>query len=121
MNKKIITKHRLEVNAADLKSRLVENFLDIINDFAVESIEDLDIQVTAFKNCIREIRDNNWRKIFNDGFTMMLLDKEAMDFVEDFFEKKHKYKFEKEYTELEILVKDEQGNSWIIEECNVNY
>lgn len=118
MNKKIIAKHVVTLNAADIKSRVVENFLDIINDFAVESIEDLDVQVTAFKECIRDIRDNNWQRLFSKGFTMLALDQETLKYVEDFFINKEKYGAN---DELELVIKNERGDTFIIEDRHIDF
>lgn len=111
----------LEVNAAELKSKLVDSFLDIISDFAVETIEDLESQVSAFKECLELIRTNSWRRLFADGWTMMMLDNDSMEYVENFFDKKRKHSYEKKYTEIEIIVKCENGDSYIIEERDINF
>jgi|688.fasta_scaffold935713_2 hypothetical protein len=118
MNKKTINKHIIEISAEEAKNRIVESFLDIIKDYASEDIDDLKVQTSILDECVNDIRDNNWRKLFNEGYTMMILDREVFDFVEDFFIKKNKYQYS---AELEIVIKTENGDAFIVPEKYIQY
>jgi hypothetical protein len=123
MNKKTITKYSIEISAEEAKNRIVDNFLDILKDYAAEDIEDLKTQTSLFDECIEDVKNNNWKKLFQEGFTMMILDQEAMDFVEDFFIRKNKYHLHEGIhpSELEIVVKTQNGESFIVPEKFIQY
>ena len=105
--------------------------IDILKDHASEDIDDLKTQISLFDECIEDVKNNNWKKLFQEGYTMMILDRDTTNFVEDFFIKKSKYHlrevifdkyhFDEGPSELEIVVKTQNGESFIVPEEFIQY
>lgn len=123
MNKKTVIKNILEVKAEDLKNNLVESFLDIIADYKYESVEDLEVQVSFFRDALKDIQEGNWRKLFNDGPTMLMLGSETFEYVEQFFAEKDSNPFLLHELEIHILPSEHlpfEGKA-VIEEKDIQY
>ena len=117
MNISTVTKHRLEIQASDLEECIIDSFQDIINDYKREEVEDLINQVKYFHEVLKAIRDKNWRKIFNDGLTMMCLDGDSMEYVENFFVNKRN----RAGMELEIVVLYPDGELVTVPERDIQF
>lgn len=100
---KTITKHILEVNAEDLQKNLCNNFMDILNDYLGESVDDLKTNVAAFHKVLQLIGNYDWRSVFSEGYTMMVLSPDDFDFVDNFFQSKKNGRAYKN-DELEIRI-----------------
>lgn len=116
MKTKTVTKHVLELEASKLQERLTESFFDIFHDMKDE-VNDLKRHLSALHECLERIEKNEWVQLFRDGWTMMMLDNESMEFVENIFGRQCM----NPNLELEITVLNADGNKTIVKEDDINY
>jgi len=105
MNIKTTKKHTIKVQATKLKKNLYSSFVDLLRDELIEAESDFDyfrIDLNRFHDEITSIEKNGFTSSFKDGYTMMLLDSDVFDFVEQWF---NKPKFDGE-EELEISIRN---------------
>lgn len=104
MNKKTITKHILKIDADIIQKNLLAHFADIVNNYINQDIKDLEIQVEAFHKVVIYLKNYDWNSIFSEGYTVMALPDEDMEFVEDFFQcKKNGGAYKNDELELHII------------------
>lgn len=101
-----------------------ESYQDVIMDSDQEEIAEM---AKNFYDDCKNIKDRNYRKLFRDGMTMMLLGPEAFKAVDDYFLTKRKFDRqaaeESSYTyKMELVVVIDCGDEMItIEEQDVSY
>lgn len=101
-----IAKYKIDLKASDLKNRIVESYLDTMNDYFDSDISDLLSHADSFHQCLNHIKRNEWQSLFSKGYTMMLLDEETMLYVEKFFNS-NVDKTKSEKNELELVIEDD--------------
>ena len=118
-NIKTVTKHVITVNAADMKKRFCEAFMDILNDnLTVDNdMEGFSMELNRFQDDLNYIDKHGFRQAFKDGYTMMLLGGKEFDFVEEWFNRPGSAQ-----EELCIRILDNDGNQMeIVPHVDLNY
>lgn len=85
MKKTTTNIHTLEIDYYKMLEHFVESNNDIITDLSTCSVRDLRLHLLSFAEAINDFDNSNVKRIFQEGFTMMLLDEDEFEFVEDFF------------------------------------
>ena len=115
--------HRTVVRITE--DELVQNFKECYQDVFMDSDkEDLPHLAKSYWDDCKNVVDRNYRKIFRDGMTMMLLGGgDAFDIVDRFFVEKRKAVEQNNLSyKMEIMVVIDCGDEMItIEEENLNY
>jgi len=96
--------HIISVDSEVLKKTLIDNFLIALQEQKNESIDDICLYLESFTNCLAFVRAENWRQLFFEGYTNMLLDDETMGKVKTFFEKVQKERPQDTF-EIKIVTK----------------
>ena len=114
--------HRTIVRVTE--DELVQNFKECYQDiFADADKEDLVQLSKSFYDDCKSLVDRNFRKLFNDGMTMMLLGKDSFHAVDRFFLDKRKAERQNNLSyKMEIMVVIDCGDEMIIvQEEDLNY
>lgn len=107
------------------EEELIENFKASWQEVLMEcDREDLDSLGKSYWEDCKSVVDRNYRKLFNDGMTMMLLGPDAFKAVDGYFQTKRSAQpqFAAEPFQMEIVVHINCENETItIEEHNLQY
>lgn len=102
----------------------IANFKDCYQDvFADSDKEDLVHLAKSFYDDCKQLVDRNYRKLFNDGMTMMLLGKDAFHNVDQFFLDKRRAERNNNLSyQMELVIVIDCGDEMVtVEEADVNY
>ena len=80
----------IHLKREDLKRNLYSSFLDLFKDEVAQDPEDVEYfetDVCRLTDCMQQINKGNFKDVFADGYTMMILDGETFRFVENWFNK----------------------------------
>jgi len=103
----------------------VQNFKECYQDVFMDSDkEDLPHLAKSYWDDCKNIVDRNYRKLFNDGMTMMLLGKDAFGTVDRFFLDKRRAERNNNVGsyKMELVVVIDCGDEMItVEEAAINY
>lgn len=106
------------------EEELIQNFKESYQDVLMEADrEDMpNLSKSYWEDC-KNVYDRNYRKLFNDGMTMMLLGHGAFKAVDDYFQAKRKAERDNNLSyQMEIVVNINCDNETItIEEHNLQY
>jgi hypothetical protein len=111
----------LVVNERDIKRNLLRNFVTLLHDeFRLgEETDIIEINLSRLESCLFLINQGKYQEVFEDGYTMMMLDDDCFNVVEEFF-RKHKVG-DADGSDLEIHVVNDEGSliqrvgsKWII-------
>jgi len=112
-------KHTIYLEASNLQDKIIKSFIDIIQDYSSdEDADTLQSQVDSFNTCLKHIKNGEWATLFNEGYTMMLLDDETMQYVEKFFIAKEK---EHEHTDELVLIVNSHNLQYRVDEWKINF
>lgn len=114
--------HRTIVRITE--DEVVQNFKECYQDvFADSDKEDLVQLARSFYDDCKQLVDRNFRKLFNDGMTMMLLGKDSFHAVDRFFLDKRKAERDNNLSyKMELVVVIDCGDEMItVEEAAINY
>ena len=78
----------LKIPKVDLKKNLAKSFEDVFKDYELELEGDRDNMQADFNrmtDCMAQIDRYKAASVFEDGYTMMLLNSMDFDFVDEFF------------------------------------
>ena len=120
MNIKTTTIHKITVNATDLKKNLCASYLQLLQD----ELEAKEIDFEYFKMDLDRFQDeldsivkSGFAQAFRDGNTMVLLNGEDFEFVENWFEKNRNLS-----EELVVRILDEKGNQTeVVQHVDLSY
>jgi hypothetical protein len=111
MNIKTTTVHSIELSRDDLKKRLYRAFLDMFQDeLNGNGIEYAEMDFNRMTDCMEQINKGNFKGVFADGHTIMILPPDVFNFVEKWFDKPSANINEK----LELVIVDKNGNKEIV-------
>ena len=119
-NIKTSTKHTLTVKATDLKKNLCTSYVQLLQD----ELEAKEIDFEYFKMDLDRFQDemdsivkHGFAQSFRDGNTMMLLNSEDFEFVENWFDNNKNLS-----EELVVRILDEHGNQMeIVQHVDLSY
>jgi hypothetical protein len=116
----IVTTHTLVLISEDLKDNLIKNFLDVINGYVGEDdLESLKSTASTFNACLNHIIDNKWSRLFNEGYTAMLLAPQEFDYIDNYFLVKKKQQHNKKLKlKIESLLNEK---TFFVCEEDINY
>lgn len=99
-------RHTIKIDREKAKYQLICNFIDLLKDTCKheEEVGLLEADIHRLTNCLQLIYNNNFKEVFREGFTSMILNTEEFDYVDRFF-KEHSQDEE----ELEIVLVDKEG------------
>lgn len=106
------------------EDELVQNFKECYQDVFMDADrEDLPHMAKSYWEDCKNVVDRNYRKLFNDGMTMMLLGANAFDTVDKFFLEKRRIKSDPNHPfQLELVIVIDCGDEMVtVEEANINY
>lgn len=106
------------------EDQLVQNFKECYQDVFMDSDkEDLPHLAKSYWDDCKNVVDRNYRKLFNDGMTMMLLGKESFDVVDRFFLDKRRAERDNNLSyQMELVIVIDCGDEMVtVEEADVNY
>lgn len=117
---KTSTKHTITVKATDLKKNLCTSYVQLLQD----ELEAKEIDFEYFKMDLDRFQDemdsigkHGFAQSFRDGNTMVLLNPEDFEFVENWFEKNRNLS-----EELVVRILDEHGNQMeIVQHVDLSY
>lgn len=87
MNATTIIKRTLKVDSKDMKQRFYSSRLELLGDYLSDNPEDFEQQIKHLHADIVTLKDEGFRSLFQDGYTMVLLTGEEFDFVDSFMDK----------------------------------
>lgn len=79
------TIHTLKIDYIKALKRFVECNNDIILDLVIDCTEEICTHLQNYTDAMKNFRDYKIKNVCGDGYTMMLLNDEEMDFVDSFF------------------------------------
>lgn len=120
VNTTTVTTHTLNLKGEDMKDNMIKSFLSVIEDYVREDdLQSLKMITATFNVCLNYIVDKKWSRLFNEGYTAMLLSAEEFAFIDHFFlSKKKEQHNEKLELKIESLL-DEQP--FFVCEENIHY
>lgn len=109
------TLHTINITEATLKQNFYESFMDVMKDGISDSLESFEMDVDRLYVAIQDIDRVGFRSLFQEGYTMMLVDSDDMEFMERFLRE--------EFTNqsLQIVIKRTNGDTEIILEKDISY
>ena len=111
------TKHTITVNAADMKKRFCEAYMDILNDSLNDDMENFTMDLNRFQDDLHSINKHGFSGAFKEGYTMMLLGGKEFDFVEEWFNKPGSAQ-----EELVVRIVDNEGKEVeVVQSADLNY
>ena len=106
------------------EDELVQNFKECYQDVFMDSDkEDLPHLAKSYWEDCKNVVDRNYRKLFNDGMSMMLLGKDAFHTVDQFFLEKRRAERNNNLSyQMELVVVIDCGDEMVtVEEAAINY
>jgi hypothetical protein len=85
MKKTTINVHTLEIDYCKMLEHFVESNKDIITDLSTTCVRELREHLLSFAEAIKDFDNANIKRVFQEGYTMMLLDEDEFEYIEDFF------------------------------------
>jgi hypothetical protein len=79
------TIHTIEIDYDKALKRFVEINNNLIDDLADDSVNELYVHVQSYAQAIKDFSEYKIKNICQEGYTMMLLNDEELEFVESFF------------------------------------
>jgi hypothetical protein len=105
---KTTTRHTITMERDKAKYNLINSFVALLKDQCrIEGFEDVEMieaDIDRMTDCLGQINKGNFKDVFGDGYTMMILEPEDFDYVDNFF-RKHLRNDE----ELDIVLTDKEG------------
>lgn len=117
MNIKTTTLHTINTTEEKLKKNLYSSYLDLLTDSLGDDLEYFEKDAQRLSRSIQEIHKLGFKELFENGYTMMLLDAQDFEFVER-FHNKPKFKDEEELV-VKILMKD--GTTQVVSQEDLSY
>ena len=77
--------HTIEINYYEALKHFVACNNDLLNDLADDNTNELYIHVQSYAQAIKDFSEYKIKNICKEGYTMMLLGEEELEFVESFF------------------------------------
>ena len=117
---KTTTKHTITVTATDLKKNLCASYLQLLQD----ELEAKEIDFEYFKMDLDRFQDeldsivkSGFAQAFRDGHSMVLLNPEDFEFVENWFDKNKNLS-----EELVVRILDDEGNQMeVVQHVDLSY
>lgn len=117
---KTTTKHTLTVNATDLKKNLCASYMQLLQDELDAKETDLEyfkMDLDRFQDELDSIVKSGFAQSFRDGNTMILLNGEDFEFVENWFNKNKNLS-----EELVVRILDDEGNQMeVVQHVDLSY
>ena len=113
---KTSTLHTINATEEQLKKNLYSSYLDILNDlFNNEAtVKCFENDVHRLSSAIQDIDKHGFTSLFKEGYTMMLLDTEDFNFVDQWFN-------EPGNSNLQVVVTKANGSVEIISQEDLCY
>lgn len=87
MNIKTTTSHTINATEEQLKRNLYSSYLDLLTDGLGDDVEYFEQYAHMLSSAIQDIEKLGFKELFKDGYTMMLLDPNDFNFVDEWFNK----------------------------------
>jgi hypothetical protein len=103
---------KITITKTELLKSFYANYLDLLKDTADE--EDLgffESEINRLSDAISGIHKHGFTQLFQDGYTMMLLEPKAFDLVEGW----------KEGDEIELVITDKDGSVEVVTQDQMSY
>lgn len=117
---KTTTKHTLTVNATDLKKNLCASYLQLLQDELDAKEIDFEyfkMDLDRFQDELDSVVKSGFAQSFREGNSMILLNGEDFDFVENWFEKNKNLS-----EELVVRILDDEGNQMeVVQHVDLSY
>jgi hypothetical protein len=115
---KTTTLHTINTTEEKLKKNLYSAYTDILADGLNEdTVEFFEYDAHRLSEAIQTIDKNGFASLFQDGFTMMLLDPKDFDFLENWVGKP---KFPNE-EDLVVKILMENGTTQVVNHSDLSY
>lgn len=115
-----VTTFTIELDGKELKKNLINNFLTTLNNQSEDTdLQDLLLLTADMNKCLNYLNTSHWARLFNEGYTAMLLSPEVFDYVDKYFLDKKKAKHN---NSLELKIRGLSGNvDLFVYEDDINY
>jgi hypothetical protein len=115
---KTSTLHTINATEEQLKKNLYSSYVDILTDGLKEdNVKFFENDAHRLSEAIQTIDKHGFASLFNEGFTMMLLDSEDFEFVERWF---NKPKFPNE-EDLVVKILMKNGTTQVVNHEDLSY
>ena len=103
---------KITITETELRKSFYENYMDLLQDTVKE--EDpgfFESEIHRLSDAISGIHKSGFTPLFEDGYTMMLLDSKAFDIVEDW----------REGDVIELVIKKDDGSIEVVTHEQMSY
>jgi hypothetical protein len=86
MNITTTKRHIIKLEQDEAKRNLISSFIDLLHDDCRdEEVDMVESDINRLTDCLQMINKGNFKEVFKEGYTMMILPPAEFKYVEDFF------------------------------------
>lgn len=113
---KTTTLHTINTTEENLKKNFYSSYLDILTDGLKDDIEYFEHDVHRLSSAIQDIEKLGFTELFKEGYTMMLLDPNYFNFVDEWFNKDGSAE-----ENLQIVITKKNGQVELVSDKDLSY
>ena len=107
MNITTTKRHTIKLERDEAKRNLITSFIDLLHDDCRdEEIDMVESDINRLTDCLGMINKGNFKDVFNEGYTMLILPPAEFKYVEDFFAE-----HSNDDEELDIILTNKDGTT----------